>query len=65
MYFLWAIKMTEFGRLMNMIFDFSKEIPRPICVGCEGSVEEEWITLAVVIPGHLLQLALKRQTARK
>lgn len=50
---------------MNMIFDFSKEIPRPICVGCEGSVEEEWIALALVIPGHLLQLALKRQTARK
>jgi hypothetical protein len=54
--------MTEFGRLMNMIFEFSKEIHRPMCTGREGSVEEGWTTLAVVIPEHLLQLALNRQT---
>lgn len=36
MYFLWVIKITEFGRLLNMmICEFGKEIHRPVCM-CWG-----------------------------
>lgn len=61
MYFLWFIKIMEFGTLTDTIFEFSKEIHRPMWTGCEFSGRRS--TLAVVIPEHLLQVALKRQTA--
>lgn len=47
--------------MTNTIFDFSKEIHRPLWTGCEVSGGRS--TLAVVIPEHLLQVALKLRTA--
>lgn len=47
--------------MTNMIFEFSKEIHRPMWTGCEFSGGRS--TLAVVIPEHLLQGALKLRRA--
>lgn len=47
--------------MANTIFDFSKETPRPLWTGCEVSGGRS--TLAVVIPEHLLQVALELRTA--
>lgn len=47
--------------MTNMIFELSKEIRRPMWTGCDFSGGRS--SLGVVIPEHLLQVALKLQTA--